>query len=218
MDRKRPRASRCRTRCLPRRRSCRATPRGVGSAAARATTGPSPSASLANGASATITLVAQVNAALFGAVLTNTATVSSASLDPSLLNNTATATVSICSFTINPLGASVGAAAGNGALAVTAAAAGCSWTAVSNSLSVPRRDRWRRRDRQWHVTYSYTVQSRVSPRVGSIAISGQTFTLTQAGVAPPAGEIQLRPRPLPSARRLATRLSRSHGPVAARAP
>jgi hypothetical protein len=41
------------------------------------------------------------------------------------------------------------------------------------------------------VTYAYSANPGAAPRVGTIAVSGQTFTLTQAGVAPPAGQIQL---------------------------
>ena len=86
-----------------------------------------------------------------------------------------------CTFTLSPPSATVAAGGGTGSIGVTASA-GCSWKAVSSA--------------EWitvtfgasgtgdgTVGYAVPANPTLNPRSGTIAIGGQTFTLTQSGGA-----------------------------------
>ena len=83
-----------------------------------------------------------------------------------------------CNYVISPTGASVGASATNGSVAVTAGS-GCVWTATTNAS-------WLRitsgSSGSGNGTVSYTVDANcsASARVGTMTIAGFTFIVNQA--------------------------------------
>jgi hypothetical protein len=87
-----------------------------------------------------------------------------------------------CSYALNPSSQSYASSGGSGAVAV-ATAVGCAWTAVSN-------DAWltvtsgASGSGSGTVNYTVAANASTSPRTGTITIAGQTFTVTQTGVAP----------------------------------
>ncbi|MGH9840639.1 MAG: BACON domain-containing protein [Blastocatellia bacterium] len=81
-----------------------------------------------------------------------------------------------CTFTISPTSQTFVAAAGNGAVSVTAAAA-CAWTAVSNATWITVTSG---SSGSGSGTVNYTVAANTGPqRTGTMTIAGQTFTVTQ---------------------------------------
>jgi Zn-dependent metalloprotease len=84
-----------------------------------------------------------------------------------------------CTFSINPTGASFAAAGGVGSVTVTTAA-GCNWTAVSNSSFITITSGG---SGSGNGTVNYSVAANVSAfsRSGSLTIAGLTFNVTQAG-------------------------------------
>ncbi len=84
-----------------------------------------------------------------------------------------------CTYSIGP-DQSVGGAAGNGLLAVTAAS-GCGWSASSNAPTWLRVTSGNSGTSNGTVGFSFTTNPGASPRVGTLAVEGLTFTLTQAG-------------------------------------
>jgi hypothetical protein len=84
-----------------------------------------------------------------------------------------------CTFTISPSGASVGAGATSGSVAVTAPA-GCTWSATSNQT-------WATitggatGSGNGTVSYNVGANGTPSPRGATLTIAGQSFALTQAG-------------------------------------
>jgi len=87
-------------------------------------------------------------------------------------SNTASAATS-CSCTLSPASKSFSASGGSATVAVTAHA-GCSWTAVSNTS-------WLTVTGHTTGSFSYTVAANTGGRrTGTISVSGQTHTATQA--------------------------------------
>src|SRR5215813_5290188 len=88
-----------------------------------------------------------------------------------------------CSYSISPTSANVAGGAGGGQVIVTAGA-GCNWTAVSN-------DAWitvfigARGSGNGVVSFAVASNPIATPRTGTIAIAGQTFTVTQAAATIP---------------------------------
>jgi hypothetical protein len=85
-----------------------------------------------------------------------------------------------CTFTIAPTGASVAAGATSGTVAVTAAAAGCTWTASSNA-SWATIASGASGSGNGTVSYNVAANGTTSPRSATLTIAGQSFALTQAG-------------------------------------
>jgi plastocyanin len=95
---------------------------------------------------------------------------------------TGTITVSApCTYTLSAASAPATAGGTAGTVGVTAGA-GCAWTAVSNSsfitVTVGASGTG-----NGSVSYAVAANPSTSPRTGTITIAGQTFTITQAGVA-----------------------------------
>ena len=87
-------------------------------------------------------------------------------------------TVSYCSSTLSPTGASIAAGGGTGNVSVTCAS-GCTWTATSNNpwITVTGGS-----SGSGNGTVSYSVAANSNPypfRTGTITIAGQTFTVVQ---------------------------------------
>ena len=86
-----------------------------------------------------------------------------------------------CTYSLSPTTASVGSGASSGSFNVTAGS-GCTWTATSNNTD------WITTTSSGAgpgtVNYSVAANTSTSSRTGSITVSGQTFTVTQAGAAP----------------------------------
>jgi uncharacterized repeat protein (TIGR01451 family) len=141
-------------------------------------------ASLASGSSETVTFVATLNCSIAnGTNVTNTASISATVRDPVSGNNSSTAnfTASKPATVLNPTSASFASDGGAGSVGVTFPS-GCGWTAVSN---VP----WitvtsgALGNGNGTVGYSVAVNSTGSPRMGTITIAGQTFTVNQSNIA-----------------------------------
>jgi hypothetical protein len=83
---------------------------------------------------------------------------------------------------ISPIKQSFSATGGSGSINVTAAD-GISWTAVSNSsfLTITGSSN----TGSGIVSYTVAPNSSTEGRTGTLTIAGQTFTVTQAGAAPP---------------------------------
>ena len=92
-----------------------------------------------------------------------------------------------CTYTINPLSATPGAAGGNFPATVTANS-GCSWTAVSavSWISVVSGASG---SGNGAFTYSVAANTATTPRSGSLSIAGQTLAVTEAGVAAAAAPL-----------------------------
>jgi uncharacterized repeat protein (TIGR01451 family) len=90
---------------------------------------------------------------------------------------------------IAPPGQSFPGGGGTGTVAVTAAA-GCAWTAASN-------DAWITvtsgpgGSGTGTVTYTVAPQTMSTPRTGTVAIAGRTFTVTQDGVVPALADLEV---------------------------
>jgi hypothetical protein len=107
--------------------------------------------------------------------------------DPS---NTFVFTVS-CATSVTPISRTVSAAAATGSVSV-AAASDCAWTA-SSSVSWLAITAGSSGSGNGSVSYSVAPNTSTSPRIGTISVGGQTFTLSQAGATctyalSPAGE------------------------------
>jgi uncharacterized repeat protein (TIGR01451 family) len=86
-----------------------------------------------------------------------------------------------CVSALNPSSATATAAGGTGAIPVTAPT-GCGWTAVSNAAWIAIASG---ASGSGNGTVGYTVAPATgAQRTGTIAIAGQTFTVTEAGVYP----------------------------------
>jgi hypothetical protein len=94
-----------------------------------------------------------------------------------------TLTVSVpppCTYSVNPVSSSIGAAGGSGSFGVIAGA-GCAWTAVSQApawLTVTSAT-----SGTGSATIDFTAAANpdVSPRTGTVDVQGQTYTVTQFG-------------------------------------
>jgi len=84
-----------------------------------------------------------------------------------------------CTFAINPTSRTIGAAGGAGTVNVTAAA-GCTWTAVSNASWITIVT-GAGGSGNGTVSYTVAIKPPTPPgnRVGTVTIGGQTFTVTQ---------------------------------------
>jgi len=87
--------------------------------------------------------------------------------------------IGTCSFTISAPTASVGAAAGNGSFTL-ATQTGCTWIATSNAAFLTTNSSG---SGNGTVNYSFTQNSGVAARVGTITVGGKTHVVTQAGAA-----------------------------------
>ena len=87
-----------------------------------------------------------------------------------------------CAYAIDPASASYGASGGSGSVTV-AVRDGCAWTATSNAnwIAVTSGSSG---SGGGHVGYSVAANTSLSGRTGTIAIAGQTFTITQAAAEP----------------------------------
>lgn len=86
-----------------------------------------------------------------------------------------------CSFAIAPASQAVGSGAQTGTVSVTASS-GCTWTAASN-VSWITVTSGSSGNGNGTVGYSVLANTASASRTGTLTIGGQTFTLTQAGVA-----------------------------------
>jgi immune inhibitor A len=84
-----------------------------------------------------------------------------------------------CSYSISPISANAVAAGGTGSFYVTTGAAGCAWTATSDSawLHITSGS-----SGSGNGTVAYSADANIgAARTGHITVQGQTFTLSQAG-------------------------------------
>jgi hypothetical protein len=85
-----------------------------------------------------------------------------------------------CVFSILPTSQSFLAAGGTGMVAVTSPT-GCAWTAVSNDAFITVTS-GTPGSGNGTVNYSVAPKLDIGPRMGTITIAGQTFTVTQSGI------------------------------------
>jgi hypothetical protein len=85
-----------------------------------------------------------------------------------------------CSVSIAPAGQAVGVAGGTGSFTVTAPA-GCPWTAVSNNPEWLTVTSGASGSGAGIVQFNAVANASGAARTGTITVSGQTFTVTQAG-------------------------------------
>jgi len=98
--------------------------------------------------------------------------------------NTASASVTVtCTYSISPSSQSVAAGATTGTLSVTSPS-GCAWTAGSNAdwITITTGSSG---SGNGTVAYAVAANPSGSSRTGTLTIAGQTFTVTQAGLAVP---------------------------------
>jgi hypothetical protein len=95
-----------------------------------------------------------------------------------------------CSVSISPLSKDFAANGGSSTIAVTSTATGCVWPVTSNANWITINSG---ASGTGNATVNYTVAANTttSPRSGTINISGQTFTVAQAGVQPNAPTVYL---------------------------
>ena len=87
-----------------------------------------------------------------------------------------------CSYAINATSQSMGAGGGPGTSVTVVAADGCAWSATSNASWIAIATG---ASGSGNGTVTFTVAANVGgERSGTLTIAGQTFTVTQAGVAP----------------------------------
>lgn len=86
-----------------------------------------------------------------------------------------------CTFSINPTSQSFTSTGGSGAVNVSAGT-GCAWTATSNAgfITITSGSSG---SGSGSVNFSVQANSSASPRTGTMTVAGQTFTVTQSGVA-----------------------------------
>jgi len=88
---------------------------------------------------------------------------------------------SSCTYAINPMTNTIAASGGTGSVTVTTQA-GCAWT-VSNVPSWVTITAGNGGTGSGQVSYTAQANTSASSRTGTLAIGGQTFTLTQAGAS-----------------------------------
>ena len=86
-----------------------------------------------------------------------------------------------CTYSISPTSQSFGSSGGTGSVAVTTSS-GCSWTAASNAIWITVTS-GSSGTGNGTVAYSVSTNTGTSQRTGTMAIAGQTFTVTQEGVS-----------------------------------
>jgi List-Bact-rpt repeat protein len=101
-------------------------------------------------------------------------------------NRSLVANFAAVAFSISPVGATHGAAGGQGAIFVTASG-GCSWTAVNNVFwtSITSSNSG---TGNGSVTYSVLSNFNVNARMGTLTVAGQTYTVTQNGAIDSVGD------------------------------
>jgi len=87
-----------------------------------------------------------------------------------------------CTYGIDPAGAAPGPAASSASVTV-GASAGCAWTASSSDTTWLTITSGSSGSGAGTVGYAVTANPNGTPRVGTLTIAGQSFTVTQAGVA-----------------------------------
>jgi hypothetical protein len=98
-----------------------------------------------------------------------------------------------CSFTVSPTSANVAYGGGPGIVGVTVAA-GCAWTATSNSTWITITG-GASGTGNGTVDYSVAANSTSSARTGTLTVAGQTVTINEAVATQPAPPGNLRIRP-----------------------
>lgn len=154
----------------------------------------SPKALAAN-ASTTLTLTVTINAQPKPAQpgdpappLVNTATVSSLTSDPAGNNNTVSSAGKMvdppCSFTISPTSQSFTAAEGAGLIGVTTQA-GCAWQAMVTSGAdfITIEGVASGNTGSGAVAFRVAANPSLNSRSGALTVAGQTFSVTQSGIA-----------------------------------
>jgi hypothetical protein len=96
-----------------------------------------------------------------------------------------------CTYSIFPTSQSFSSAGGSGSVNVTAPS-GCPWTATSNASWITITS-GSSGNGNGTVNYSVASNPSTTPRIGTMTIAGQTFTVTQDGTPPPpsTGTIQV---------------------------
>ena len=87
-----------------------------------------------------------------------------------------------CTYALSPTSQSVAAGGGTGLTTVTTQV-GCSWTAASNNTSWLTVTNGATGSGSGSVSFSAAANAATTQRTGTLTIGGQTFTITQAGVA-----------------------------------
>ncbi len=87
-----------------------------------------------------------------------------------------------CTYALSPTSQSVAAGGGTGLTTVTTQV-GCSWTAASNNTSWLTVTNGATGSGGGSVSFSAAANAATTQRTGTLTIGGQTFTITQAGVA-----------------------------------
>ncbi len=89
-----------------------------------------------------------------------------------------------CTYALTPTSASLGSSASAGNTVTVTTQTGCAWTAVSNAAAFVTVTGGASGTGSGTVTYSMGANGAANSRIGTITIAGQTFTITQAGLAP----------------------------------
>jgi len=108
------------------------------------------------------------------------------------------AAVPACTFSLSPTSQSVTSSATTGSFTVTAGT-NCSWTATSNNADWLTITSAPNGTGNGSVTFSVTANPNAQQRVGTIAVDGQTFTVTQAAVSPCTFSLSPTSQSVPSA-------------------
>ena len=87
-----------------------------------------------------------------------------------------------CTFSISPASATAVAAGGAASVAVTASASTCAWTAAVSTATFATITAGSSGTGSGTVSYSVSANTSTSSRSGTLAVAGQTFTITQAGI------------------------------------
>lgn len=90
----------------------------------------------------------------------------------------------VCAYSLTPASRIHGAGADTGTISVSGGS-GCNWTAANNSSWITVAS-GASGSGAGTVGYSITANTDASSRSGTLTVAGQTFTVTQAGVSPPA--------------------------------
>jgi Putative binding domain, N-terminal/Viral BACON domain len=88
-----------------------------------------------------------------------------------------------CTYTVVPIAASFGSAAGSGTVRVTAGA-GCGWTTTSNASWITVTS-GASGTASGTVDYTVAANTGTGARTGTLTVAGQTVTVSQAGSTPP---------------------------------
>jgi uncharacterized protein (TIGR03437 family) len=150
-------------------------------------------ANLAVGAEVTFTVFGRVNCSLAASTtLTGSVSVSAATGDPTPANNAATVSVTAqpATVSLSPLSQTFGAAGGFAELRVSSVST-CPWTVTNNAAFIqatPGETNFGNGQLRYYVAPNLTNTA----RQGTLIISGQTFTVTQA-----AGTVTPQPTPTP---------------------